>query len=221
MRTRSKFLLTALAAALVMAAAVGTANARRFETSSQSFRVVWPSTSRLTFSGLGGSITIACQVTLEGSFHSRTISKVRGQLVGYVTSANLTRPCAGGEAWILNGVERPTNSLPWHIRYDSFVGTLPNISRIRLQLVGAAFLIEAATILGQASCLFRSTAEEPAFGFINLAAGVVSTLSADETSEIPLETRLSGPCTATGQFRGSGNVTVQNSTTRITVRLVQ
>src|SRR6185503_8766261 len=123
MRTRSKLLLTALTAALVMAATVGTASARNLELAEaedQRFTATW---TPLQFTGLGGLIRINCNVTLRGSFHYRTIAKVLS-LIGYVTSAALTRPCEGGEAFILNGTERlpngttPGTSLPWHIKYN-------------------------------------------------------------------------------------------------------
>src|SRR6185503_5503818 len=104
MRTRSKLLLTALTAALVMAATVGTASARNLELAEpqdQRFTATW---TPLEFTGLGGLIRIRCNVTLRGSFHYRTFAKTRS-LVGYVTSAALARPCTGGEVFILNGVE--------------------------------------------------------------------------------------------------------------------
>jgi hypothetical protein len=220
----SKILLTALTAALVLGAAVGTTSARRFEVSNQRFRVVW---TALEFTGrepFGGTLRITCPVTLEGSLHSRTLSKVSGQLVGYITSANLTRPCNGGEAWILNGSERlwdgttPTTTLPWHIRYDSFTGTLPIIEAIRVQLVGAAFLIRGP--LG-VNCLFRSTAAAPAFGFLNReAGGNISGLRADETSRI-LRSEGTAGCPPEGSFAGEGTVTLQGTTTKIRVTLVQ
>jgi hypothetical protein len=221
MRNRSKILFAALTAAIVLGAAVGTADARRVELSSQNIRAVW---SSLKFTGFGGLIQITCAVTLEGSFHSKTISKVNGQLVGYITSAAATRPCAGGEAWVQNGTEtlpngtRPT-SLPWHVRYDSFEGILPRIESVRLQLVGAGFLIKS----GNNGCLFKSTAAQPAFGNVIIdATGTVTGLEAENESEIPRNTTLEGICPATGSFEGTASVTQQGSTTtRIRVRLVQ
>jgi hypothetical protein len=220
MRIRSKLLLTALTASLVFAVMVSSSSARRFALSNQLFRVTW---SSLEFTGrepFGGTLRIRCPVTLEGSFHSRTLSKVSGQLIGYVTRAALTRPCNGGEAWILNGIERPTNTLPWHIRYDRFIGTLPAIERIRLQLINASFLV---LIGGSIGCLFESTAARPAFGFVEReAGGLANTLSADPTSQIPLKASLETIfCPSEGSFEGSGNVTLLGNTTRISVTLVQ
>lgn len=226
MHTRARILLGALVAALALSAAVGTASARRFQLSNQTFRVVWPLEEPLIFEEGGAAVQVKCQVTIEGSFHSRTLSKVCGQLVGFVTQARVKRPCIEGAGWALNGIERlpngnvPATTLPWHIRYNSFVGTLPSITRIRLQLVGAAFLVRIAEAIG---CLFRSTAAGPAFGSVNVeGAGTVTGLTA-EPSAIPLFAALENPglCPVTGSFRGTGSATVQNSATRITVRLVQ
>jgi hypothetical protein len=219
MQTCRKLLLTALTASLVLAVMVSSSSARRFALSNQLFRVTW---SSLEFTGrepFGGTTRIRCSLTLEGSFHSRTLSKVSGQLVGYVTRAATTRPCNGAEVWILNGIERPTNTLPWHIRYDRFIGTLPAIERVRLQLIGVAFLMEIAGI----GCLYESTAARPAFGFVEReAGGLANTLSADPTSQIPLKASLETPfCPSEGSFAGVGNVTLLGNTTKISVTLVQ
>jgi hypothetical protein len=222
MHTRTKLLITTLTAAVVLAAAVGTATARRLETSNQFIRVVW---NALKFNeGGGGGPSVTCPVTLEGSFHSRTISKVSGQLIGYITRAALTRNgcvLAGGaeNIRILNGVEEPTNTLPWHVRYDSFEGTLPNIAGIRLQLIGAAFLLTAFGV----SCLYKSTEASPAFGNALLNAGhVVTDLKPREEKTIP---KFAGGalCPNTGRFSSAAASTVSllGATTSIIITLVQ
>lgn len=215
MRTRSKLLLTALTAAFVMAATVGSASARNLSISEQRFRAVW---TPLSFTALGGLIQVRCNVTLTGSFHYRTIVKSRGALIGYVTDARLTRPCTGGEAWILNGSERATNSLPWHIQYDSFRGTLPRIEGVRLALVGAAFLLIAA---GN-ECLYQSTSASPAFGIINLntTTGAATSLAADNASSIPRSATLSGICPASGSFAGTTSSLTDGEGGVPTVRLI-
>lgn len=43
--------------------------------------------------------------------------------------------------WIHNGIERPlgaerATSLPWHLTYRGFTGTLPNISEVRILIRG-------------------------------------------------------------------------------------
>ncbi len=225
MSTRTRLLWGALLAALTLSAALSTAQARRIETSEQHFLAIWEEAEKLTFEAIAN---IECKVTLEGSFHSRTISKVCGQLIGYVTNAQVARPCVGGNGWALNGVERLKNgmttsqTLPWHIRYASFRGTLPRISGIRTQLVGAQFLIEGA---GLGECLATTTAAKPAFGIIevNETTGAVEGLRADESVTIPSIT-LAGLCPE-GRFIRRARVFIQEPTglnsVRITVRLVQ
>jgi hypothetical protein len=223
MQDRTKPLVGALITELALSATFATAQARRFQISEQRFLAIWGPTKRLTFEG-AGLINIACAVTLEGSFHSAILSKVSGQLVGYVTSAALTRPCSGGQAWIQNGTEvlpdgsRPT-SLPWHIRYNRFIGALPNITQIRFQLSGIGFLVQYAV----GECLITSTAASPAFAFVE-GAPLGRRLRADEAPTIPTAVTLEGLCGAVG-FRGAAEVFAQGApgleSTRITVRLVK
>ena len=121
MGTRSKLLLAAFTATVFMSFAVGTASARRFELSNQRWLAIWTS---LEFT-VGSCEPVLCPVTLEGSFHSRTLSKVSGQLVGHVTAAFVRNPCTNGTATMLS------KRLPWHLRYDRFIGALPNITGIK------------------------------------------------------------------------------------------
>jgi hypothetical protein len=216
MRTRAKLLLSAVVAALALSAVVSTAQARRFELSNQFFRIVWSGPNKLTFEP--GRLVVACEVTLEGSFHSRTLSKVSGQLVGYVTFARIRRPCVGGNAWTLDGVERPVNTLPWHIRYDSFQGVLPSITGISFQVINASFLLEIPPM----ACLYASTSERPLYLIFKVEAGVITSVTVDPTKAIPLFASLTLFCPTTKFISGVGTVSLQGSTTtRIKVRLIQ
>ncbi len=213
MRTHSKVLLSTLAAAIVLAALVGTADARRIELNNQFIRTTW---NPLVFSGSG--IRISCPVTIEGSFHSKTLSKVCGQLVGYITRAELTKAaCQGGQALILNGIENApgATTLPWHVRYNSFEGTLPAITGITLQLIEASFIITGL------ECLFKSNTAKPAFGIARVnPEGKITELNADPTRRIP---KFAGGilCPGEGEFAGNGTVTLLGATTSIFVKLVQ
>jgi hypothetical protein len=223
MRIRSKLLLTALTAALAMAVIVATASARNIELAEaedQRFRATW---TPLEFTSIGGLIRIRCNITLRGSFHYRTHAKTRS-LIGYVTSAAVTRPCTGGEMFILNGTERlpggttPATSLPWHIQYDSFTGTLPRITGMRVALINFSFLL----IAGGNQCLYRSTNTEPLFGILNIttATGVASSLTADNNSSIPLSATLAGICPATFRFAGTTSSLTDGGGGTIVVRLI-
>src|SRR4051794_14739384 len=147
-----KVLLAALGATVLLGALVSTASARNFSTSSQTLRASFREVRwRLPF-----GIT-NCQVTLEGSLHSRTIDKVPGRLIGYITSAALGS-CSSGTATILR------ETLPWHVRYANFTGTLPNITSLGTNVIDASFRVrETFTI----TCLARSTAAQPAIGTFN------------------------------------------------------
>jgi hypothetical protein len=218
MTKRTKLIVGGLTVALALAAAVNTATARRIEVSEQRFLVLF---RELTFVG-GAFGSVICPVNIEGSFHSRTISKISGQLVGYVTEAIVHHPCRGGEAWTLNGIERPqgvtsTNTLPWHLLYLSFTGRLPNIEAIELTLDNGQFVVEVVGVL----CLYRATTGSPMKGRVNVGAGGgVSSLTVNETAGIPLF-EGSGLCPRPGFLRGEGTVGTQSEWREIFVRLVQ
>jgi len=206
MYCRTRIALAALAAGCVLAVAVGSAGARRFEFSEQRFGIVF---EEVGYSG--GGTSARCKITLAGSFHSRTISKVAGALIGYITAGNVVPPCIEGSARLL------PETLPWHIRYQSFSGVLPRISSIEIGIVGWAYL---QICIGQ-SCLFRSTAERPVSWFLNLeATGRVTSVRWDEANQVPLN-GISAICPQELRLAGTGSFTVLNSSTAITVRLVQ
>ena len=157
----------------------------------------------------------------------RTISAVRTQLnSGYVTEAAVPRPCNGGEAWILNGRERlplgetTTNTLPWHLQYDSFRGRLPTIEGgIRLALIGTAWRIRGTVL--NIDCVFGSTAESPSFAIANLGAGgAAESLRSDEESQVPLRERIAGSCPSSGSFAGTTSTLDNGTAERITIRLI-
>jgi hypothetical protein len=202
---RTKLSLAALSALLILACAVGSASANRLSISNRNIRATW---SRITFAGAG--LTINCPLTIEGSFHSATISKVRSVLAGFLSRATvLSASCEGsGTASV------PQASLPWHVRYDSFRGTLPSITGIRGAVVGDSFTVNIGF-----ACLYISTAASPAFAIANLAAGTITGLEAESSAAIPL--REGGfLCPSSGNFSGRGTATVLGSTTAITIRLI-
>jgi hypothetical protein len=195
-------LLAVVTATAVFGTVVATASARQLEFSSQTLRATF---REVRLSGLPGEVT--CQVTLEGSLHSRTIAKALSTLIGYITRARLG-PCAVGTATILQ------EWLPWHLRYGGFTGTLPNITRVAVDvaLVG----IRVRTNVGEI-CLILSFTPEPLTLTMNVAAGgVLSSMS--WSNEIK-----TGPECFEFKLRplsDNGPVTVLNSTTRVTIRLI-
>jgi len=193
-------LLTIIGATALLGTLVATASATRLSTSSQTIRATF---ARVSFTGAFG--TAACALTVEGSFHTRTIAKVANALTGLITRATLGA-CAQGSATIL------TASLPWHTRYQSFAGTLPNITRINAAATGVQFQIR-----------------EPTFGITCLVSG--ATLIGAFNRELGgglTTTELGGggggaetTCGIEGTLSGTSNsTTVLGAATRITVSLI-
>jgi hypothetical protein len=157
----SKILLAALSAATMLALAVGTASANRLSLSESEFDLRWTAL-RFSDNVFGGFVS--CPLTLLGRFHSRTITKTRGLLIGYIDHARVgarggsAENCTGGALTIL------TATLPWHVRYRSFTGTLPRITTVSLDLIGVALRIDNSGSV----CLTRSDAAEPTTGTITL-----------------------------------------------------
>jgi hypothetical protein len=206
MRTYSKLLFTGLAAAILLAAAVSTASARTIRVSEPNYKAIW---RPLTFEAAG--TRIECNVTLLGKFDSSTIAKTTDKK-GTITHADLSLPCTGGTATILR------ETLPWDVNYVSFVGTLPNITSVRVALIRASFRVDPTSVFLPA-CLVRTTAEHPATGDIVISRGLVTGLRANEETRIPLP---SGLCELAGEsdFVGTGNVTNLPGTASITVTLI-
>jgi hypothetical protein len=145
-----RLLLAAVGATVLLGTLVSSASARNFSISNQNIRA---SFSSVIFSGGVGDTQ--CHLTLEGSLHSRTITKLAGSLIGYITNAVLG-PCARGTATISR------ETLPWHVRFSGFNGNLPNITSIITHVVGASFRIRESFF--GIICHVRTTATEPAIG---------------------------------------------------------
>ena len=210
---KSMFTLLGIVAAITMAFAAS-ASARNLSiTVEQRFDVKF---ARLTLSAPGVGANITCPVTLEGSFHSATIVKRLASLIGYITGANVNEgACEGG----IGHANRET--LPWHVTYEGFRGTLPNITAVTLLLLGATFEVDPTGILPR--CQSRTEAAHRAQGIASVVAeggGVlkIERLRADENPEIPC--REAGGLTLNGRFIGEGAVTALGSTARLLLRLI-
>lgn len=200
MRTRSKLALIGLGATLLMAFAIGTASARNLSISNQNIRMTFNNIEL----GIEGVSTTSCHVTLEGSFHSRTLPKTPETLVGLLTRV------ANGSC---NNPVTILGTLPWHIRYTGFSGTLPNITLIIARAIGASFQVEPGLGI---RCLMRNNLQFRAIR--NTASGELSGI------EIPTqEVSLTGAfCPATGALasNGNGSIMLLGATTRLTVTLI-
>jgi hypothetical protein len=208
MTNKSTNAVVAVAVIFVFALAVGLASANNLSYSNQAFRIIW---ARLSFSESGGGIPITCPVTLEGSFHERTMAKTPGALVAHITSAVVANErCSEGHATILE------ETLPWHVLYASFSGELPAIASVRHLLLGAGFQIEPGFGV---LCLAETSARFPAAGeAIRETEGDIVSLIPDSLLSIPAIGEL---CPALGIFAGTGEVYVQGSSEqRVRLRLI-
>jgi len=220
MRAHLKLGLAALIATVALGTMVSTASAGRLSISNQNIRVTW---SALEFES-GGGITIRCSVTVEGSFHYRVSAKIAGSLSGYITRAIVRRPCTGGTAWDYNGTEVNevlggtfANSLPWHMTYQGFGGTLPAITSLIDVLSGARHRIRDPFF--GLLCDYTTGANGNATGTASrdTTTGTVDRMVAggrirSETAGCPEANFTTRP--------EDGLITVLGSTTRITVTLM-
>jgi hypothetical protein len=206
MQKRSAAVIGACTVVIAFVMAVSVATARRLELSEQRYTV---QLRELAFREVGSEATLAaCPVTLEGSFHSKTLSKVCGQLIGYITRAT-KGTCQTGAVTILSA------TLPWHVRYESFRGTLPAISEIDTALANGGWQIE---IFGL-SCLYESTAAGA------LREIIVRDPATGRIIEWIIHSRIIGQggafCPREVILDGRGSVGTQTRLEPITVRLVQ
>lgn len=208
MRTRSRLPIGGLSAALLIALTVGAASASRLSLSSQGFRVVWTSfqigTEELTY--------VNCPVTLEGSFHSATMRKIAGLALGKVTNAGF----AGGSC-SRGGViaSFTTETLPWTVTYESFLGTLPNIRAIELRIQRFTKLIEISGLL----CTYGAEARGSRVRAL-VSGGTITSLELEPFTPLVLVSGLMLFCPEGMMERGSGRYTQSGGTQTVTVRLI-
>jgi hypothetical protein len=213
---RAQRVVTACIAVMMLAVAVGAASANKLSLSNTRFRITWTS-----LTGAGGGFEVECVVTVEGSFHSATIAKVSQALIGQITRANVGQCGGDGRIYALNGSEvllgrTVTNTLPWHVKYETFVGTLPRFEKIIVNIVGASFLAE---IFGF-NCLYRSTAARAWSGafLVNPESRVIGFIIR-ELEPLPLnEGEIFCPTSISPS--GLGGVQLLGQVTSIFVRLI-
>lgn len=216
MRHWSRLLTATVASALLLAAAVGTASANRLLLSNQNLTITW-SVAKIAIPT--SSVEIRCRVQLEGSFHSRSISKVSGALIGHITEAGITQAsCVRNGitvALFLRTAESGVETLPWHIRYDSFTGRLPRIEGVRIQIIGLSLQLNVGGML----CLYASTPGLPLYATFGIEeGGTVTKLRFLETAGIPKTGGML--CPEPVIFQGDGTVVLRGTTNAIRITLV-
>lgn len=199
-------------------AAAGVAAANRFAFSSSGFRLVWPAEGPLLIrkptEAFGIDDLFNCPVTLEGSFHSATLMrKVSGGLAGNINRAVLGR-CNTERSWL----EQPqflVATLPWHLRYSSFAGTLPRVTSVSWSITGFAFSAVERGFF-RLNCLYR--APEPlVFRTTRESLGAITAATLEGRVE---KTTMGGECAFSGTLSGAPRVTALGSTSAVTVTLI-
>ena len=220
MNKHLKHHIAAITAATTLLALLATAApARNLQVSNQNFRVVWTEIEAGT-----EIVRITCPFTVEGTFHYRTFVKRSRAVIGRITAATIRRPCRNGEAWTANGIEthprlgRLANTLPWQVTYEGFEGALPNITSLLLLFTGVQFKIHSFfNILG----LYGDASDNITGRVARGAGGAITTLEpVAGRARVRLVNCLGETCPATGSLARAGQITLLNTTTRITVTLI-
>ncbi len=203
-------ILSLASATALLCVLTSAASANRLSSTSRTLRASWRT---LEFIPPAGE-TVRCPVTLEGSLHSSTITKVAGALIGYITRASVASASCSGSHWTVL-----TGTLPWHIRYRGFAGTLPNITKLETTLIGFAILVEGTFGV---ECLYLSTTTEP----LNINYARNTTTHALASAEVTGEINSTTGCGifgehVRGKFAGtSATLTQLGSTAGISVTLI-
>ena len=154
MRTMYKLVFSTLIAALLIAAAGGTATAlRSIELGRGRATIALRLDGRLRLITFGGLIRITCTVELTGVVNN-VFAKREGAEIGRIREGEVIGRCEGGEA----RVRRET--LPWVKSYRSFNGTLPNITGIVASTPGKFQVRAAGLTCNYSPTAIQATAEE-------------------------------------------------------------
>ena len=146
MRHRIKISLVSVVVTVVAVLSIGaTASANRLSVDDVDWRAVFPTFTVVTPGG-----TVECPVTMSGSFHRSTYAKVIDSLIGVVATARAESRCTGGAMTILQ------EALPFHVVYAGFVGTLPRIVEVNIDLIGFSASVSSSGAPGTI-CLWRTT----------------------------------------------------------------
>jgi hypothetical protein len=223
MHTRCKLILAAITATALFGIAATVASANHLEVLwwERGFRITWGAATPLVFGGSGFEAEWRCQATLEGTFHSHSYAKVEGTLLGYITRASVAS-CTGGTGRIL------TETLPWHVRYESFATALPLFTKITTRIIGFALLLEEETLFGRMRCLFASEANNPMrniMEFVEAGANLRKATNVRVSASLPVttlpESQVICPSPVSLSSGASNAPTHQNETQPIEIKLIQ
>jgi hypothetical protein len=148
-----------LGAAAALALATGTASANRSISANPGGGITGTSNGLLTCTENGGA-TITSSLTLTGSLH-RLSPKIIGLLAGVATGC---RAALGEASFGVRAAITCELTLPWHIRYNGFEGTLPNITALRLILLNMSFRVRDLVGGMVFNCLYQGDQNARASG---------------------------------------------------------
>ena len=212
MKIRATFcarrLLLAILVLAICALTSATANANRLSIDDTDFRIAWTEAEDLNFNT--GGLTFECSITLVGSFHSQTIRKVLRALIGSVARVTFG-DCDQGTLTLIRAP-------PWHLTYEGFRGTLPNITGGRLLLRGQRFLISKPEV--GANCVMPN--DDNWAGTANLEGGFSRSFSVEPTPTTPIDDLAgSSLCDLAGTMTFSGTGIVDdNAGAGLGIRLI-
>ena len=188
----TKVFLGVVGATVLLSALVSSASARNLSSSSLTKTILW---RRGDFSG--GFGTIECEVLLSGRYHTRTITKTTNSLIGYITEASILR-C------IRAGATMNRETLPWHLTYQGFGGTLPNITTAIVNLSGASWNIREPTF--GATCRVNNATS---VGTVTIAGGAVTRADISGTNRCgAFSGTLAGSETNVAERLGGARITI-------------
>jgi len=221
MRARPASVVGLLIVVAALAVAVATASAGRFQFSGaeRGFRLVWP-TFNISMSWNNNPRATTCPLTLEGSFHATTMRKVIMTLIGYITRASMPEAsCTVGPTEFPVRATLLRETLPWHVRYAAFAGTLPTITSMKLQFTGVSIFIHENSVV-EWSCLYRTNAEAPMqYQFVREAGGAITAVNAEPVRQTaPLVGGFL--CGESMTYEGNASLTQAGLTNKVTLTLI-
>ena len=107
--------------------------------------------------------------------------------------------------------------MPWHVRYESFTGTLPNLTSIALRVIGLSYTWRFSEFFP--NCLYRSTEAAPARWIASIETGVITRIRWDETKRIPFSSG-EGACPTGVTYSGTGEIRQQGGRASLSITLI-
>jgi hypothetical protein len=197
MHTQTKLLMATLTAALALSIGVTTANALRSLGISETRLSL---TGRVTFTASLGELI--CSLTFEKTV-SAAIPKRPGTDMGKITNIT-TRECRlGGGFSSLQGftILNLARAELWRLSYTTFLGTLPEISGVQIQIRNPQLLLAFTDIFTQRyGCLYEGNTEILE-AIERRVIGRLRDVERQNVMTLRTDLRLGGTCPATLTFR--------------------